>query len=71
MLALKKPIKNNKILSVDFYETRQKILLFVGGILIHSKRFHENIVTGLTVIQTLNFAKIVHFYYYLGNEALW
>ena len=33
--------------------------------------FHQNIFTKLKVIQTLNFAKIVHFCDYLENGALW
>ena len=52
---------------------RKIFLLSVGGILIlntqqevSSKYLHR-----LKVIQTLNFAKIVHFCDYLENGALW
>ena len=33
--------------------------------------FHQKLFTRLKVIQTLNFAKIVHFCDYLENGALW
>ena len=51
----------------------KNFLLSVEGILIVNRLqgFHQKLFIRLKVIQTLNFAKIVHFCDYLENGTLW